>query len=78
MSSHVIPQNELFYMHICINKTTKTLFFFMKRELDTWRSENRQLQLSLKHEESLTQQSVEPLKAHLAELETAVEEQLDK
>ena len=28
-------------------------------------------------EESLTQQSIEPLKVHLAELETAVEEQLD-
>ena len=43
-----------------------------------WKSENRQLQLALKHEESLTQKSVEPLKAHLTELETAVEEHLDK
>ena len=54
------------------------LIIQFQRELDTWRSENRQLQLALKHEESLTQQSVEPLKAHLAELEAAVEEQLDK
>ena len=28
-------------------------------------------------EESLTQQSIEPLKVHLLELESAVEEQLD-
>ena len=54
------------------------MFCKFQRELDTWRSENWQLQLALKHEESLTQQSVEPLKAHLAELEAAVDEQLDK
>merc|ERR1712079_114696 len=49
----------------------------MQRELDTWRTENKQLQAQLRAEESLTQQSIEPLKVHLAELETAVEEQLD-
>ena len=29
-------------------------------------------------EENLTQQSIEPLKAHLTELESGIEEQLDK
>ena len=34
--------------------------------------------MELNHEQKLTEQSIEPLKAHLAELETAVQEQLDK
>jgi len=49
----------------------------MQRELETWRTENKQLQAQLRAEESLTQQSIEPLKVHLLELESAVEEQLD-
>ena len=50
----------------------------MERELETWRSENKELKLKLKHEEKVTEKSIEPLKVHLIELETAVQEQLDK
>jgi hypothetical protein len=42
------------------------------------RAENRELKLKLKHEEKITEKSIEPLRAHLIELETAVQEQLDK
>ena len=48
----------------------------MERELEMWQSENKDLKL--KHEEKVTEMSIEPLKAHLIELETAVQEQLDK
>ncbi len=40
--------------------------------------DNHQLQLELRREQQLTEQSVEPLRAQLAELEGAVQEQLDK
>jgi len=50
----------------------------MQRELDQWRKENRELQLELRHEESLTAQTLQPLSSHLAELTAAVSEQLDK
>lgn len=40
--------------------------------------ENQSLQQDLKHEESLTEKSIEPLKTHLADLEAAIQEQLDK
>ena len=50
----------------------------MERELEMWRSENKDLKLKLKHEEKVTEKSIEPLKAHLIELETAVQEQLEK
>ena len=50
----------------------------MERELEMWRSENKDLKLKLKHEEKVTEKSIEPLKAHLIELEMAVQEQLDK
>ena len=40
--------------------------------------ENVHLQQELRHEQKLTQQSIEPLNVHLADLETAVQEQLDK
>jgi len=49
----------------------------MQRELETWREENRNLQAQLRAEEMLTQQSIEPLKNHLVDLEKAVQEQLD-
>ena len=48
----------------------------MERELEMWQSENKDLKL--KHEEKVTEKSIEPLKAHLIELEMAVQEQLDK
>ena len=50
----------------------------MERELEMWRSENKDLKLKLKHEEKVTEKSIKPLKAHLIELEMAVQEQLDK
>lgn len=50
----------------------------MQRELDQWRKENRSLQLELRHEESLTAQTLQPLSSHLTELTAAVSEQLDK
>merc|ERR1712018_834184 len=50
----------------------------MQRELETWRNENRELQSKLRAEENLTQQSIEPLKSHLTELESSIQEQLDK
>lgn len=40
--------------------------------------ENRRLQLDLKQEQAMTEKSIEPLKVHLADLEGAVQEQLDK
>lgn len=50
----------------------------MQRELDQWRKENKTLQLELKHEESMTTQTLQPLITHLDELTSAVSDQLDK
>ncbi len=50
----------------------------MERELEMWRSENRDLKLKLKHEEKITEKSIEPLRIHLTDLEAAVQEQLDQ
>ncbi|XP_023345382.1 TRAF3-interacting protein 1 [Eurytemora carolleeae] len=50
----------------------------MQRELDTWTQENKQLQLQLRHEEKLTQETLQPLNQHLNELFSAVQDQLDK
>ena len=50
----------------------------MQRELESWKEENQRLNLALKQEEVLTEKSVEPLKLHLIELDSAVQEQLDK
>ncbi|TRY80991.1 hypothetical protein TCAL_08853 [Tigriopus californicus] len=50
----------------------------MQRELETWKNENRRMQLDLKQEQAMTEKSIEPLKIHLADLEGAVQEQLDK
>ena len=43
-----------------------------------YQQENKRLNQELKHEQKLTEQSIEPLKVHLGDLETAVKEQLDK
>ena len=40
--------------------------------------ENRRLQQELNHERKLTEQSIEPLKVHLNDLDSAVQEQLDR
>ncbi|XP_063610007.1 TRAF3-interacting protein 1-like isoform X2 [Penaeus indicus] len=50
----------------------------MQKELETWRNENKLLAQTLKREQSLTDQALEPLKSQLAELETAVQDQRDK
>ena len=48
----------------------------LKRELEQWRKENKTLQLELKHEESMTTQTLQPLVTHLEELTTAVSDQV--
>ncbi|XP_042889792.1 TRAF3-interacting protein 1-like isoform X2 [Penaeus japonicus] len=50
----------------------------MQKELETWRNENKVLAQTLKREQSLTDQDLEPLRSQLAELETAVQDQRDK
>ena len=76
--------NKSFYSYRSANPLGKLMDFLqedvdsMERELDLWRSENKDLKLKLKHEEKITEKSIEPLKAHLIDLETAVQEQLDK
>ena len=47
-----------------------------QRELDQWRKENKTLQLELKHEESMTAQTLQPLITHLDELTAAVSDQV--
>ena len=49
-----------------------------QRELDQWRKENKTLQLELKHEESMTTQTLQPLITHLDELTAAVSDQVCK
>ncbi|XP_053554859.1 TRAF3-interacting protein 1 [Bombina bombina] len=50
----------------------------MQNELQTWRQENRHHAEVLLREQSVTNTSVEPLKAELAELEKQIKEQQDK
>nr|XP_053632857.1 TRAF3-interacting protein 1-like [Cherax quadricarinatus] len=50
----------------------------MHKELEMWRSENKQLTQTLKREQSLTEHELEPLQSQLVELETAVQDQRDK
>ncbi|KAK7068294.1 intraciliary transport [Halocaridina rubra] len=50
----------------------------MHKELETWRDENKQLGQTLKREQSMTEQALEPLRAQLGELESAVQEQRDR
>ncbi|CAG0882303.1 unnamed protein product [Cyprideis torosa] len=50
----------------------------MQRELEQWRLESKQYGQALKREQGTTEQSVEPLRALLSELELAVKDQLDK
>ena len=50
----------------------------MQRELNTWREENDRLSMALKEEEATTEKSVQPLKLHLQELDSAIQEQLDR
>ncbi|BFZ22681.1 hypothetical protein BsWGS_25720 [Bradybaena similaris] len=50
----------------------------MQQELDKWRAENAQHALELKREMSVTDQAVEPLRQQLAELDRAINDQLDR
>ncbi|KAK4327156.1 hypothetical protein Pmani_002385 [Petrolisthes manimaculis] len=50
----------------------------MHKELEMWRTENIQLAQTLKREQSATEQSLEPLRSQLLDLETAVQEQRDR
>ncbi|XP_064108832.1 TRAF3-interacting protein 1-like isoform X2 [Macrobrachium nipponense] len=50
----------------------------MQKELEMWRDENKKLAQTLKREQSMTEQELEPLRSQLAELESAVQEQRDK
>ncbi|XP_066956429.1 TRAF3-interacting protein 1 isoform X6 [Macrobrachium rosenbergii] len=50
----------------------------MQKELEMWKDENKQLAQTLKREQSMTEQELEPLRSQLAELESAVQEQRDK
>ncbi|XP_061858409.1 TRAF3-interacting protein 1 isoform X2 [Colius striatus] len=50
----------------------------MKNELQMWRHENRQHAEALQKEQSITDSSIEPLKADLAEMEQLIKDQQDK
>ncbi|XP_070535755.1 TRAF3-interacting protein 1-like isoform X8 [Ptychodera flava] len=49
----------------------------MQKELEMWKKENRQHELAIKREESITEEKLEPLKSQLAELDQAIADQLD-
>ncbi|XP_067686727.1 TRAF3-interacting protein 1-like isoform X2 [Haliotis asinina] len=49
----------------------------MQKELEKWKSENKEHSLALKRERGITDRSVEPLKAQLSELDQAIKDQLD-
>ncbi|XP_036757073.2 TRAF3-interacting protein 1 isoform X1 [Manis pentadactyla] len=50
----------------------------MQNELQVWSSENKQLAEALRQEQSITDGTVEPLKAELAELEQLIRDQRDR
>ncbi|XP_041371645.1 TRAF3-interacting protein 1-like isoform X4 [Gigantopelta aegis] len=49
----------------------------MQKELERWRSENKEHALELKRESGITDRSIEPLRAQLSELEQAISDKLD-
>ncbi|CAH1774193.1 unnamed protein product [Owenia fusiformis] len=49
----------------------------MQKELEVWKKENKDNTRSLQQEQSITESSVEPLKAQLAEIDQAIVDQLD-
>lgn len=50
----------------------------MQNELQVWSGENKQLAEALRQEQSITDGTVEPLKAELAELEQLIKDQRDR
>lgn len=50
----------------------------MQNELQVWSGENKQLAEALRQEQSITDGTVEPLKAELAELEQLIKDQQDR
>ncbi|KAI8521314.1 PREDICTED: TRAF3-interacting protein 1-like isoform X2 [Branchiostoma belcheri] len=50
----------------------------MQKELEVWRKENKELDMAIKREQSITNSEVEPLKAQLSELDQAMADQLDQ
>ncbi|XP_035670771.1 TRAF3-interacting protein 1-like isoform X1 [Branchiostoma floridae] len=50
----------------------------MQKELEVWRKENKELDMAIKREQSITNSEVEPLKAQLSELDQAMTDQLDQ
>ncbi|XP_076053916.1 TRAF3-interacting protein 1-like isoform X4 [Oratosquilla oratoria] len=50
----------------------------MQKELDMWKDENKSLSQTLKREQGMMEQEVEPMKVQLLELETAVQDQRDR
>ncbi|KAK2150783.1 hypothetical protein LSH36_389g01001 [Paralvinella palmiformis] len=66
-----------------VNPLGKILDFFqedldsMHKEMIMWQTENQENTVALQREQSITESSVEPLKAQLKELEAATSDQLD-
>lgn len=50
----------------------------MQKELDLWRRENKEHEIALRREESITQNEVAPLKSQLEELDTEITEMVDR
>ncbi|XP_076091100.1 TRAF3-interacting protein 1-like isoform X1 [Mytilus galloprovincialis] len=49
----------------------------MQKELQRWKTENKEHQVELKREKGVTDKAVEPLKAQLSEVDQAIKDQLD-
>ncbi|CAG2192613.1 IFT54 [Mytilus edulis] len=49
----------------------------MQKELERWKTENKEHQIELKREKGVTDKAVEPLKAQLSEVDQAIKDQLD-
>lgn len=50
----------------------------MQKELDLWRRENKEHEVALRREESITQNEIAPLKSQLEELDTEITEMVDR
>ncbi|EDO43818.1 predicted protein [Nematostella vectensis] len=50
----------------------------MNKELEMWRTENKNHSVALKREQSITDNEIEPLRAQLQELESEISEMVDK
>ncbi|XP_050407050.2 TRAF3-interacting protein 1 isoform X2 [Patella vulgata] len=49
----------------------------MQKELEKWKSENKEHALALKREKGVTDRAIEPLKAQLSDIDQAIKDQLD-